>query len=338
MTNPMIYTLTETVIRKTLNEIQDSPQRSIRNLIDMALHFTKGGFQKHFFTTAQTMLQNENSGYYKLITDCVNNIDYQRVIDFGINMGYNSFIEGAKTIRTIEKQKNYNIPWCLTLTVNGKDYIENEEKYHSIIRQGMELGIYTWIIECTDNPEYIINIAKEFTACAFVFICQPQEISHAMLDEADETNNIMFAVNYAPHISDACRLLRKRKQLYSVLYNYSDDNISEIALDEILQNIENLHPVFTVFISNRKCSDSTRKTVYQYICDARNRQKYSTALWDFYYDNMYVDSIISDDCCSAFAAENGRVYTYMNKLIKTDCNIFDMPLESVFKKMFPKIL
>ncbi len=338
MTNSMIYTLTETVIRKTLNEIQDSPQRSIRNLIDMALHFTKGGFQKHFFATAQTMLQNENSGYYKLITDCVNNIDHQRIIDFGINIGYNSFFDGAKTIRTIEKQKNYNIPWCLTLTVNGQDYIENEEKYHSIIRQGMETGIYTWIIRCIGRPDYIISIAKEFTDCAFVLICQPWEISYAVLDEANETNNIMFAVNYANHISDACRLLRKRKYLYSVLYNYSDDNVSEITSDEFLPNIENLHPVFTVFVGDKKCSNDTRKAVYQYICDARNRQKYSTGLWDFYYDNMYVDSIISEDCCSAFVSESGRVYTYVDKLIKTGCNIFDMPLESVLKKMFPKTL
>ena len=50
--------LIETVVRKMLREAKDSPERSIRNLVDMALYFSDGRIQRNFFTVAQEMLRN----------------------------------------------------------------------------------------------------------------------------------------------------------------------------------------------------------------------------------------------------------------------------------------
>lgn len=78
--------LIETIVKKTLSDIKESPERSIRNLVDMALNFSEGRFQQHFFTAAQTMLQNENSSYYDLIRDIVFHVDSQRILTFGMNV------------------------------------------------------------------------------------------------------------------------------------------------------------------------------------------------------------------------------------------------------------
>lgn len=61
--------LIENIVRKTLKDMKDSPERSTRNLVDMALHFSteEGTFQKRFFEIAQGMLRKEDSGYFKLI-------------------------------------------------------------------------------------------------------------------------------------------------------------------------------------------------------------------------------------------------------------------------------
>lgn len=63
MENSMSRFITGSVVKRTLKDIKDNPERSIRNLVDMALQFSGGRFQQDFFTTAQTMLQNENSAY-----------------------------------------------------------------------------------------------------------------------------------------------------------------------------------------------------------------------------------------------------------------------------------
>ena len=88
--------LIETIVRKAIRDIRDSPKRSTRNLIDMALNFSEGRFQSRFFEMAQSMLRDENSAYYRLIPDMVVNVDTEKIIHFGINLGYNSCTAGAK--------------------------------------------------------------------------------------------------------------------------------------------------------------------------------------------------------------------------------------------------
>ena len=90
MENSASRIIIETIVKKTIREIKDSPRRSIRNLVDMGLRFSNGRFQKMFFLAAQTMLQNQNSAYYRLIEDTVSNVNQQNLITFGMNVGYNS--------------------------------------------------------------------------------------------------------------------------------------------------------------------------------------------------------------------------------------------------------
>ncbi len=48
--------LIETVVRKALVDIKETPERCTRNLVDMALHFCEGRYQRNFFECAKTML------------------------------------------------------------------------------------------------------------------------------------------------------------------------------------------------------------------------------------------------------------------------------------------
>ncbi len=54
MENSISRILIETVVRRTLKDMKENPERSIRNLVDTALHFPEGNFQKNFFQTPQT--------------------------------------------------------------------------------------------------------------------------------------------------------------------------------------------------------------------------------------------------------------------------------------------
>ena len=48
MENSMSRILIETTVRQTLKGLQDDPKRSIRNVVNMALHFSDGRFQSRF--------------------------------------------------------------------------------------------------------------------------------------------------------------------------------------------------------------------------------------------------------------------------------------------------
>ncbi|MDD7740058.1 MAG: hypothetical protein SOT28_10790 [Fusicatenibacter sp.] len=336
MNNALPRTVIETIVRKAITDIQDAPKRSTRNLIDMALTVAEGRFQSRFFQTAQTMLKNENSSYYKLIPDVAASVDTDKIVTFGLNLGYNSCTVGAKRIRDFEKREHFNIPWSITLAISGKDYMGKEESYRSVLNQGKALGIYTWMIYALDGVDHILSLAAHEPECAFVIYCDPEEITEVMLDEAENINDIMFAVRQTDGVEEACRLLRSRHFLYSVFYTYHDSDLNSIISGEHLSNIEFLHPVFTAFLAEPDCTEKTQKAVYQYVTEMRKSQKYPTVLWDAVYDSRFVDSIISEDSCSAGFDTQGYLCTFQGQLQRLEYNIFRQPLETILKQAFSK--
>ena len=78
----------KTFIKTALKDSDESPERCTRNLVDMALNFANGRFQQSFFEISRAMLNNENSPYYPLIEDILKHMDKEKLIDFGLNIGY----------------------------------------------------------------------------------------------------------------------------------------------------------------------------------------------------------------------------------------------------------
>lgn len=333
MKNKLNRALIETTIRSTIKKINDDPERSVRNLVDMALSFSEGRFQQDFFKSAQKILENEYSSYYKLIPDLVANVDCERIVSFGMNVGYNSCTVGAKKIREIEAIENVNIPWLISLELSGNDYLQNEAIYNSLIDQGKELGIYTWMIYCHDHPDYILKLVELFPDCAFVIFCAPDEITPPLLDEANAIYNLMFAVKHSDTAENACTLLRSRNFLYAVFSQRQ--KLKEEMINEILYDAENLHAAFTIFLS-QPASFEEPAPVYQHILRTRAEQKYRTVPFDIIHDNYWIDSIISEQACSVFFTKNGSCYSFINQTMYENYNLFHNTLFEILKNVTPK--
>jgi len=325
----------ETTLRKTIDDIKDTPKRSIRNLVDLALNFAKGRFQKSFLKSVQKMLQDEHSSYYDLILDTVYNVDTERLITFGMNVGYNGCTQGAKKIREIESTLKYNIPWSVSLEIDGKSYLDNEDKYFEVVEQGKNLGICTWQIFADRNVKSVLSLANKHSDCGFIFFCAQDSIEDDLLDEAESLYNIMFAVRYDEDMSGIISKLRERKMMYSIYIPYGDKNIKNIISDDFYEGILDLHPIFTVLLPDKSISDDSLKEAYQYVTEIRKEQTMPTVLWDAYSDSKFIDSVISEDACLAAFDRSGSCYTKSSQK-DINCNIFKMPLAEIFKILFPK--
>lgn len=140
MENSMSRILIETTVRQTLKGLQDDPKRSIRNVVDMALHFSDGRFQSRFFRTAQTMLEHEDSAYYALVEDAANHIDQEHLVTFGMNLGYNSCTWGAQHIRANEAQLGFNIPWTVLFLMEEPHRSRHLPQYDRAVSEGGNWG------------------------------------------------------------------------------------------------------------------------------------------------------------------------------------------------------
>ena len=68
--------------------------------------------------------------------------------------------------------------------------------------------------------------------------------------------------------------------------------------------------MFALLAAGADVSEEDRQTVYQYINDARSRQRFSMLLADLRYDQLMIDRIISDDECIMGFDRNGNLLSH----------------------------
>ena len=328
--------LVGSIVKRTLKEMKENPDRGIRNLVDMALQFSDGRFQEDFFTTVQTMLQNENSAYYQLVREVVTYADNDRLYTFGMNLGYNGCTVGAQRIRENEKNLGYNIPWTVPIQVGTDNFADKELKYQTAIRSGEKLGIYSWMLFCGSQPKCVLPLVKTHPDSAFCLFCEPEGLTSEFLDEAGESYNLMLVIRYDEDAGDLCSQLRDLGLLYSSWFSYGQKDLQSIVNGDLFYSVQQLSPVFTVLLPQRDCPDVIQQLVYQIVLQARKEQRYHTMLWDFCGDTGAVDQIISGDACSVFFDKDGNLRDGSGSVNSEHLNLFQNDLKDIFVSACPK--
>lgn len=328
--------LIEITVRKALRDIQRSPERGIRNLVDMGLNFSDGRFQREFFEIAQGMLRNENSAYYSLVKDTVAHVDRDTITAFGMNVGYNSFTRGAERIRRIEAERHFDIPWALSAQVDMAQYPGRREHYASLVRQGKALGIFTYLFFLQGCPDELFALISANQDCAFVLFCSAEELTPACLTAAKDLHNLMFALRQTPKQQEVCRRLRQDKLLYAVCVDCTPQNLQWVLDGSALKQAEQAHPVFTLFLTAEDCDAQMGAEVYAYICRTRKAQEHPTFLMDIRQDMIFIDGIISDNACSVCFDADGTVCVPRGGSDAAMHNLFQHRLEDILKALFPK--
>ncbi len=319
--------LVERVVRKAIKDIKESPERSVRNLVDMALQFSDGRFQHRFFDIAHKMLENEDSGYYRLIRDTAALADSEHIYAFGMNLGYNGCTVGAARIRENEKSLGCNIPWAVLLSADPM----NMASYSNAIAEGEELGIYVWGLFPTQDPAALLPLVSSHPDSAFIFFAGSEDIEPAFVDEAAAAENLMIAVRYDENEINEYLALRERGMICSVWYSYGSEDEELISSGDLFLCTQDISPLFTILIPEPGCPENVRKSVYEAVLAARNEQSYHTIPWSLPDDNRQVDRIISEDDCFAYFDAEGNLAGR-----DKDCNLFSMGLADIFRKAFPK--
>ena len=111
--NELRRAIIRSAVQKSIREIRQDPKRGIRKMVDLALHFSHGRFQRKILEVMQKELSNPSSAYYSIVTDLAANVKPENLEQFGMDLGYNSWTHGAQIIRNHEAEHGYNVPWCL---------------------------------------------------------------------------------------------------------------------------------------------------------------------------------------------------------------------------------
>lgn len=329
--------LIETTVRQTLKGLQQDPRRSVRNLVDLALQFSRGRFQSRFFATAQTMLEKEDSAYYTLIQDAAAHIDAEHLVRFGMNLGYNSCTWGAQRIRANEASLGFNIPWAVLLSMEGPRCLERLGRYHRVIAEGEGLGIYSWMLFAREmDPLELLPLVKEHPDSAFFLFCPPGTVDRAFAAAVTGQYNLMPVVCLDRRAEEACGLLRQARLPYSVWLSYAAPESEALTDGTVFARAASLHPVFTALLSAPACGAGTRAAVSRAAETARAGQTFATVPWELYTDTCRLDEIISEDACWACFDGRGELCLPGGARRAGAPGLFPGGLRAVLQKTYPK--
>jgi len=290
-------------VSKAMEDMKSNTKRSIRNLIDLGLLFSKSENQKWFFNAAKKVIANPRNPYNILASRIIADVDNDTVKKVGLNLGYSSLTYGANKLQKRQDYLGFPIPWLLIFDVceSNPDFFHQMEHF---IREGKELGIYSYIT-CPhekDDITAICEIAKRFEECLFVFKVPSVLISEQTAESLGKIHNAMVSVQVAgtdfsfESYRNAFRLLKQNRCLYGFHVSYNEDNMKRVTAPEYIRSAISLGNLFGVYIAENGVSDACRDTVYAFACRERGENGQPLIAVEWFRDMQYIsEKIISGD-------------------------------------------
>lgn len=329
------YNLAETVLRKAIRDMRDTPTRTFRNLVDLGVHLSVYPFQRQFFTAVQDMLTDETSAYYQMLSDLVRTVDTDRLVTFGVNLGYNACTLGARQIRRLEQERHFSVPWALSLELD--DSPAALAGCTHILEQGTAMGIHAWVLYVRSSMAPVPALLARFPQCAFLVICAPAQLTPTFLDKNPPSPHVMYAVSWTEGAAAACTRLRRRGCLYALFVAYDRQQAPAMLQTDFLRQAQDLHPAFVFFRAQPDCPDATQKEVYAHIRTIRRQQRYQTVPFDLIGDMQWISGAISHGACAAGFDCQGRLQTGQELTCTGLPNAFTAPLAAILQQAFSDV-
>lgn len=307
----------ESVVDRSLRDIRRDPRRGIRRLADLGGVAASGPYQKKFLAMVRRMLEQEDSPYYTMVCNAVQSADSERLKTFGINFGWNCLTVGTKKIRTREQSQTWSIPWSLTLHIGGGPDDLDAHILIRIIREGMELGIYTYFLFPDGMSRSISTALDAITAsedCAFFLFLPPEQTDAGAVQALTVPRNLMLGISSeAPQWQSLAAQLRQEGALYFLYRTYDGpDEARDIASGRWADALSPLAGISSICVAGQGCPAQCGSQVYRYARRSRMEQRYPTLVLDYYLDNLYADACISHAACLSGVCPNGELTRFQD--------------------------
>lgn len=339
--NNITSAIVRLAVEDGIKNIKEDSHRGIRNLVELGGMFSNGRFQREFFDLAYKELQDENSTYYKLTEKIIEETNTDTLTNFGFNLGYNSWTKGAKIIRDIEEKEKFNIPWCIQFDFRNKIDLSSE-MILDIIKQGKNLGIYTYILYLDKNNANFSNLLKILPmekSCAFILFFQENLLEDKDIEYLSMINNVMLIIDMdtkdKKNIERKIDFLKKKQCLIGGFSRY---NNLDKEIDLYLKKTHELELSFLFLFgieTNGKYLKDLHDRKLLILNDNLNIPVFPI---DFYPDIANIDRNISTEECLTIILGDGTVVTtdINQERINTGYSVKEESLQFIFSKTMPK--
>ena len=150
-----------TMVDVALDHVRKDRQKVFAEMVDVAKQFYGDSFSEETYEHARAVLTDADSKWSKLINCVLDQTAPNVARTTALNLGYEAFFRGTKTIRENRTKYHCNIPWlilfdptsacnmhcvgCWAGEYGHKNNLSFEDM-DKIITEGKELGVYLYML------------------------------------------------------------------------------------------------------------------------------------------------------------------------------------------------
>ncbi len=338
----------EHAVDRGLQEMEDDPKRAIRKMADLGRQFSTGRFNEVIYGIFTKLIEDENSAYYTLMNQLLDGTDHGMLKRFCINVGYDSWTYGARTLRAQSEKLGMALPFAMVFHYNAANETGcgmTAARIGEIVRESHDYGLNTYAIiqEGTAcSAEALMPVFRDNPHSGFFYFLDAGDVTSAQIHELLKLGNVVISVNAeSPHAAATCAVLKACGLLYAV-HRYYDEAEAENPSEAIADKMVAFGSSFVFALQKDDCRISAGAAIRR----ARMEQAYPCFIWDLYGDIEEISGILVDRrilmtvdadgsvrcLCDGATAAEGPVERPLPE--KTGCSLLDsdVRLEEVFRK------
>jgi len=267
-THSMQRKMAEKIVEGILSKIDKNREESFLKIVDLAETFYGDTVSKEQYDNVRAAIKDPENRWINYINRVLDETNPHVAKMALMNLGYEAFFRGTKTIRKNREKYHCNIPWLIlfdpTSACNmhcagcwsgtyGHKFNLSYDDMNKIVTQGKELGVYLYMMtggEPLVRKKDILRLAEEHNDAEFSIYTNSTLIDEEFCKEVVRLGNITFqlSIEGTPETNDKRRgdghykavmhamdLLRQYGIVFGTSVCYTRNNIEAVTSDEFLQ-------------------------------------------------------------------------------------------------------
>lgn len=251
-----------------IKNLDKDREKEILKLVDFMEKYMDGEKLDVDFDSVRKKIKDKDSALNKYINKALDEIDPGVLKTMVLNLGFEAFLNGTKTIRKMREKYNCNVPWLILMDPTsacnlhctgcwaaeyGNRLNLTFDEMDSVVTQGKELGIYLYMFtggEPLVRRSDIIKLCEKHNDCAFLSFTNGTLVDEAFCQEMKRVGNLYLAISLEGFeavndlrrgdgvygkVMNAMDLLKKNGLVFGTSICYTSKNTETVTSDEFIQ-------------------------------------------------------------------------------------------------------
>lgn len=250
-----------------LKDVDKNREEAIVKIVDLMQKYMGDEKLDLDYDNIRKMIRDKDGAFNKYINKVLDEIDPHVLKTAALNLGYEAFFHGTKTIRKMREVHRCNVPWLILMDPTsacnlhctgcwaaeyGNKLNLTFDEMDNLIKQGKELGIYLYMFtggEPLVRKADIIKLCEKHNDCAFLAYTNGTLVDEAFCNEMLRVGNLYLAISLEGFeavndlrrgdgvygkVMHAMDLLKENGLIFGTSICYTSKNIETVTSDEFV--------------------------------------------------------------------------------------------------------